>query len=307
MGSTHQRTKTLTQPIMNPNTNPIIGIINFSVLIKRNAGSWISSRESEWTDHVDRILNPERLEFRIQLLTEGLLPQFDKQTLTPSAEWFRLAIVTSSLLPQKYKQALQLAASTRPWLEVIERTPDEWIAVDKIIEDFTRGQMNRAELASFPFLSFRLDDDDFLSINYLEKCQQYTTRDNIGKFLTFPNGIKVLWAMKERRIDNISEVTKPFIAIGTAAVCEAERQTGKVISNPKSVFVGGNHYDIPKRFPTITDVSPNMFLWSHHATQDTHGRFKADAFKESWSQRPKRSELHNTINNFPSVEKFIFP
>lgn len=287
-------------------TNPIIGIINFSVLIKRNTGSWISSRESEWTEHVNRMLNPERLEFRIQLLTEGILRQFDKQTLPPSAEWFRLAIVTSSLLPEKYRQKLDLAASIRPWLKIEERTPDDWIAVDKIIEDFTKIHTQRNQSPSTPFLSFRLDDDDLLSISYLEKCQHYITKENIGKLLTFQSGIKALWDVDDRRIENLAEVTKPFIAIGTAAICEAERSTGKVISTPKSVFVGGNHYDIPKRFPTIIDNSPNMYLWSHHKTQDTHGRFKSDAFNGPWIQRPKITELHEKICSFPAIEQFIY-
>lgn len=263
-----------------PKKKPMIGILKFSVLSKKEINSWISSRERSWDEHVASILDSNRLNFRTEILLNGLLKQISLQTIPLDQNWFKLIIVISTLLPSQYKSKLYLAAKHYPWLDIIERGPDEWIGAEAIITEALVEMMSGNKSQSIStFMSFRLDDDDFLPVDYVERCQSHIKKENINKFVTFPLGAKILWTKDSIKICNYEVASRPFIAIGLGVICAFDSDRRKIISEIKSVFVGVNHYKIKDSFDHIIDNSSDMFLWSHHHSQDTFGRFKSVEFK----------------------------
>lgn len=290
------------QPLQAP-LYPMVGVMFFSILTKRSTGSWISSRENDWEDHVKNILSIDRLRFRLKLLTEVTIPQLAQQTLKPDRSWFRFIIITSKLLPDEIKDALYEAAKSHPWLSIQERGPDDWLAAEPAVGLELKDMPCAYDTETFPFFSFRLDDDDFLALSYLEKTQQYIRHENVNKLVTYDKGEKILWDIENARICNIASNEKAFLALGLGAVCEADTKTKNVVSDVKSVYVGKNHFELGEDYQHIIDHSESMYVWSHHPSQDTFGRFKSSSFEGNWTSPP--DDISERLQSFPNLLKFV--
>ena len=288
---------------MSPDNHPFpaVGLMKFSVISSRDKGSFISSREKSWEDHVSSMLDPERLRFRLRFLTEVTLPQLDKQTLGSSRNWFSLTIIISELLPQPVKAELYDAALGYPWLRIVERGVDDYAAANTLVRDALCG-MERGP-GEQPYLSFRLDDDDTLPLNYLENVQNYIRMENVGKFITFTRGAKILWDSKSFIIRNYEVENRSFMAIGLGIVGLFDFTSRRYVSKTTTVFVGMNQFQIKNAYPFIEDDAPNMFIWSHHGFQDTYGRFTSGQFKDEWVAAP--ADMSEKLAMYPALLKFI--
>lgn len=260
----------------------VVGVVNFSTLCKKNSGSFISSRENDWEEHVSRILKPERLMLRLKLFTELSLPLFDVQELKPKKEWFRLVVIISDLLPAEYKLQLKKAEAIRPWLTIEERSENDWLdakgAIKRALSDMVRDE----EADVVPFASFRLDDDDFISTNFLKEVTEHVTKSNVNSFLTFSNGYKCVW--EKEKITNIVPVHMPLIAIGLTHIGLYNKELDCFSTKPETVFAGINHYELDKEHNVIDIETSAGFVWSQHSHQDTAGRFKSSEIKNEWNE-----------------------
>lgn len=286
---------------MNGALRPIVGAMRFSTISSRDKGAFVSSRERSWEDHVAAILSPERLRFRLRFLTEVTLPQIAAQTIVPHQDWFRLSITTSNLLPPEMLAVLHDEEAKYPWLRIAERGVDDWVGLPALC---------KTALTEMPFtgtyepvLTFRLDDDDTIPTNYIERAQPRITPDNIDKILTFSNGAKVLWSPDDFTIQNYEEISRPFIAIGLGAITAFDFDKKDFVSNMQTVFVGFNHYDIRERLAFIEDDTPGMFIWSHHPSQDTFGRFKSTEFAGEWEAPPP--DISEKLRGYPALANFV--
>lgn len=283
---------------------PIVGLIRFNLISKKEIGSYISSRERQWDEHVATIMDHERLIFRSSLLINGVLKQISIQTLNPSESWFRLIVVISTLLPSEFKSQLYTVAKSYSWLQIVEKNPEEWVGAEQLIcNALNEITCNSTSFDPVPFLSFRLDDDDFLPVDYLERCQSHIAIKNINKFLTYKNGAKILWSKDNCKICNYEKIERPFIAIGLGAVCRYDPSSNKIDSKVKSVFAGISHYDIKNAHEFIVDNSDHMFIWSHHNFQDTHGVFKSVEFKGPWDSIP--ADIYGQFVKYPALVNFL--
>lgn len=275
----------------------VIGIVNFSTLCKKNSGSFISSREKDWSEHQEQILSDERLALRTKLFTEISLPLFDLQSRTPRNGNFQLVVLISSLLPSKYKTILMAAASIRPWLQIEERGIDDWLDAPGAI----KRALKRMNMEDFQdnciFSSFRIDDDDFVSTQYLENLEKYITTEHKGKFITFSLGYKCVW--NRGKITNLAPIHKPLIAIGLAHIGCYNASSDQFTTEPQTVFAGMNHFDLKKSHGVIEDSGKYMFMWSQHPHQDTIGRFKSVELEDCWSEIP--ADIIGSVLEFPSI------
>ncbi|UBQ40023.1 glycosyltransferase [Comamonas thiooxydans] len=280
--------------------NPCVGLMRFSTISSRDKGAFISSREKSWDEHIASILDPRRLEFRINFLSKITLPQIDNQTLRADPSWFSFIVIISELLPENFKKILYSEKEKYPWLKVVERGVDDWVGAELLIKESLLSMDYTDEV---PFLSFRLDDDDSISVKFLEKSQFYINGDNVDKFLTFSRGAKILWAKNDFSIKNYQKEHRPFIAIGLGAISNFNYQTGDFSSKIRTVFIGLNHYEIKENNSFIDDESEDMFIWSHHASQDTFGRFKSVEFKGEWVEPP--DSIFSDLSDFPYLKNYV--
>lgn len=273
----------------------VVGVVNFSTLCKKNAGSFISSREQEWELHVQKTLDDERLKLRTKLFCEISIPQLDLQVYESSLVSFELVVLISEILPDVYKNELYDLSKIRPWLVIEERKENDWLdargAIRRSVARLTEKDSGEKHL----FASFRLDDDDFLSINYLHKLSGYISEGNLNKFVTFPIGKKCVW--KNNKIVNLAEFDSPLIAIGLAHIGLYNKSKDELCTKPESVFAGINHYEINKDYEVIEDRSESMYFWSQHSFQDTAGRFKHSEINEFWDDSDY--SLLKKFKNFP--------
>lgn len=281
--------------------NPVVGLMRFSTISVREKNSFVSSRENSWDDHVASILDPQRLEFRIRFLLEVTLPQLNNQTVGTSKDWFSFIILISDLLQDEFKEQLYNAQKKYEWLRISERGINDWIAAEKEIKDSLSSMPFYDEAR--PFMSFRLDDDDTLPLDYIEKCQKHIKESNANKFLTFPNGAKILWSNNGFSIKNFQNENRPFIAIGLGAISIFNFQSKDYSSELKTVFVGINHYQLKESQNFIEDNEDGMYIWSHHASQDTFGKFKSSLFDGEWKYCPEN--VYAYLSKFPFLIKHI--
>lgn len=286
---------------MQDKPSPTVGLMKFSAISTRDTNSFISSREKGWDAHLASILDPVRLRFRLRFLMEVTLPQLEHQTLKPDREWFALVIVTTTLLPEDIKSALHDATRKYPWLRIVERGVDDWVGMTQagkhalLAMEYIGNQV--------PFLTFRLDDDDTLPLQYLEKARGHVVPSNVDKVLTFTRGAKILWRSSEFVVCNYAEERCPLIAIGLAAIAAFDFERKDFASKLQTVFVNLNHYMIKDSLPVIEDETPHMFIWSHHVFQDTFGRYKSVEFPGEWAAVP--DDIADKLAQYPSLAAFV--
>ena len=274
----------------------IVGVVNFSTLCKKNSGSFISSREKSWDEHVEIILNELRLESRLKFFTEVSLPIFDLQSESPDESWFSLVVLISDMLPQKFKNKLEKSASIRPWLRIEERGEDDWLDAPGAVRRSLNNMISESDLENTLFSSFRIDDD-FISTEYLRELLQCIEVKNQGKFVTFSNGYKCAWDGDS--LVNLVEIKKPLIAIGLAHVGSFDKDNNAFSTTPETVFAGMNHYELDAEHAVLEKHEPPMFIWSQHKNQDTAGRFKSVEIAESWGE--VSPDIISKLQNFPSL------
>ncbi|ADN74659.1 hypothetical protein Fbal_0445 [Ferrimonas balearica DSM 9799] len=283
---------------------PIIGLINFSTLCKKNSGSFISSRESDWETHKQSVLSRSRLEERLFYFEQVSLKQFDSQVDVNYFEEFRLVILISTLLHDDLKKKVYELQVGRPWMIIEERGEEDWLdatgAISRALISLIRGRATKyINEDKVCFASFRLDDDDFLSTNFLKSLSSYINDDNAGKFVTFSHGFKCCWISK--RIVNLVRIHKPLIAIGLSHIGQFCTKTMDFSTDPKTVFSGVNHYKIGESSSVIEDITPGMFIWSQHSNQDTHNRFKSVEIEDYWREIPNEN-LYKDLGGYDGIE-----
>jgi hypothetical protein len=267
----------------------IIGIINFNTLCKKNSSSFISSRESEWENHKANILDKRNIDFRLNILINHSLPNL--LNYIPQDVCFNIVILYSSLLDDDTQQTLHDYAHKFNEIILESRSEEDYLDIN--------GSIKRV-LSSIPiqrdkviFGSFRLDDDDILSNQYLSELSNYVVLENLNKFITFSNGIECLW--KNNNIDKLCFCNKQFIAIGLSHIGLFDNKSFQFLTEPQTVYCGISHFDIPKKFEYIIDDTPNMFIYSRHNLQDTSTKYKF------WNKNVINNLDKNIIENFPTI------
>lgn len=288
---------------MTSNNKPVICALRFSIVLERDKDSWISSRDNLWEEHISKMMDLKRLRFRLFLLENIVIPQLLLQTVPVDKSWFRLLIFTSTLLPDIIIDQLNALALNHNWISIVKRAPSEWMSVDIATAIALDSIFQGNPKDKIPFCSMRLDDDDFLSIDFMEKIQSYISMENVNKFVTFPFGDKILWDEHTHAICNVEPVERPYIAIGLSAICEFDSLNNTIVSAVKTVFAGINHKKIGDKYNCIIDDSKGMYLWSHHFSQDTFNKFEDEFFLTIEPQEFK-SRVVDLLNKFPSIENY---
>ncbi|MCX7131392.1 glycosyltransferase [Aeromonas sp.] len=302
-----RRCSTIRISYLGDNNKYIVGLINFSTLIKRTSGSFISSRENDWNEHVARILDQTRLNIRTNFLLENTIPSLSKQINTLGYNKFRLCILISNILPHEYKERIYSAAQSNTWIIIEERDVDGYLdaqgAISRSLQKSLSDEPNKDNLDNVTFSSFRLDDDDFLPNDYLSHLSKYITSSNQGKFVTFENGYQGLWNSACNKIENIITSHRPLIAIGLAHIGGYNYSANGFTTEPATVFAGLSHYDISNKYSVIHDTTEGMFFWSQHENQDTAGKFKSTQIKEKWNNIP--DFVHAMLPRFDFLKKYF--
>lgn len=190
------------------NKAPIIGFVRYSQKIK-----FVSNRD---------VFEPEYFEYRYKIFKEVTLKSFQQQTNSN----FVLLLLHSENMPSQYKERF------------IELEKENSFLYNIFIED-SQESFNEAISKSIDYVSFenesaitfRIDNDDAVQNNFIEKLGGFLKKDFIGFSLSIP----LIHIVK--RISNqlylLQELYIPANAIGLANVTNREHF--------RTVFNLGNH------------------------------------------------------------------
>lgn len=273
------------------NDVPYIGITRFSVLAPKGSGLRINATENQ-DRYLSELFNYSRMSDRMFIFSEIAAPIL--QTFSNHFN-YRHLVQYSPELPFEWKNKLFELSLKFPVIRPIEVTDED--IVDSV----------RKEVLSWPrsfrgiFVWFRIDDDDVLSIDYLEALSKFVSADTVGMAVSFPRVVSGLYA--NRQFADIHNVLSPSNSQGQAYICRANRNLG-IIETPPML----PHHRVSEFLPLITSGEEPFAFWTRHALQDTSiSGAKLGAKLSNLQAELGKFPFYpdsETIFKFPTLEKY---
>lgn len=207
-------------------------------------------------DRIAKVLSDERLQMRFAYFENVCLPSLDAQI----NKNFVVVLRCSDLLPEKWKKKLHELVSSRSYIYTAMLPLDEFpIPYEKrLLQD------QILPVDADTVITARIDDDDAVADDYVEKLSKYLRPAFQRHAISFPNGFFMeTIGDGPRKKFKLAPVRKINIAIGLAFV--SSRNLGNtILSFPV------NHRVLDTAVPVIIDSTKPMFIVTCHASNDTN-------------------------------------
>ena len=148
-----------------------IGLIRFSMYSEQNFGSWAASRGKDTRAYRDELFSEVRLKKRLSIFEAVTLPSLDAQT----RDNFLIFIMISDLLPQPFIDRLNTLSNGRKYLKVVSFPPSVSVA--------QAGREIIKNIHVKSCVSFRLDDDDALAENFIQRLADESAVASDGEII----------------------------------------------------------------------------------------------------------------------------
>lgn len=235
----------------------IVGIVRFSVLSTLKSPFHVY-KDNDFISVKEAVLNHSRLSERFALFETITLPSLDSQ----SEKGFKILVVAPRLLPDQWRSRLDYLVEKRDYLHVTYENE----------EDFTMSKCSPLILekllsTSGSFFTFRIDDDDALSVYFMEYVRRYISKKHLNFALSLCKGFYL--DIDPSGAYKVKARTVPNIAVGFGYISDW--------SCPRTLFdVSEKHLYSHLRFPVILDATRNFFLAVTHSSNDTGRKRKLD-------------------------------
>lgn len=218
--------------------NRIVGFCRFAFL---GRGDWMGMQGANATEtgvlaeRARMLFDPERMRQRLFTLEHITLASIASQT-DPD---FQFYILTSESLPDEWLHRLALLCDKIPQAQLlVSGVPDTNRALKAQLSEISRAD-------GCPPMQFRLDDDDAVGVQYIEKLRSHgrmlaeLPRVAIG----FPRGLSII--TYQGAAPTFWRTHRGFTGAGAAA---------RLLQDNKSIFAV-NHFNLPRRMSAFTDLS----------------------------------------------------
>lgn len=212
------------------------------------------SRENQKDLYRQLLFGKNRLDQKFTTFQNITLPSITNQT---SDDWVWL-IFTSNKLPQEYFNKL---------IHLIDDSPKIFLIPVKDFNEFFEKNLNYKYQK--PYATVRIDDDDGLNLQYVEKLQNYKKHN--GSIISFTEGTLV--KIKNNNVIKGEKYSEKNIALGMAGIGMA-------------IYGLGRHKIINEKFDVIYDSSPNMYFLNCSPYTDTKRGFTS--FERNFRKIKKR-------------------
>lgn len=226
------------------------GTTRFSVYVP-GSNAWVVSRDMDEADYVSHLYSDDRLEPRFDIFFGKSAPIL--QALSERHR-YRHILQYSANMPTKWKDRLYALSADFPVLKLKEIS-NATGAADTMLQ-LLEGE------GSQTIATFRVDDDDILSADYLDQLAPYTVTAFHGMAVSLGLGVAAIYCNGE--FTELREIKQPLISIGQAYIGRYNAETHK-LHLPRSQ----SHAQIDRYTPTILDSRSHAFVWTHHVNQDT--------------------------------------
>ena len=191
-------------------------ITRFSILDKSNKKFKSSNIE---------LFNKKRLDYKFECFEKMTLPNIINQT-NQNYIWY---IYSSEYLPDEYKKRL---------LNLTNKYNKIKCLFIKSFNEFNKINIQQ----NIDYCTIRIDDDDSLCLNFIEKLQIY--KENKNKIINFPIGIT--YTIENNEIIYGKIFNQKNIAVGLCAI-------------NMNIYDCGNHMKVHTKYAVIYDETPDMY------------------------------------------------
>ena len=159
----------------------IIGFLRYSVVTEESVGHFARTRRAGFAEACAQVFDPRRLAARAALFEAITLPCFRQQATLGIP--FELCVLVSPALPASWRDRLERSVADAPFVRLVEVAPDEQVA----------AVTERVSYADLPptvthVTTFRIDDDDCVSDDYMALLAAASNDANAGKVHSFNQG-----------------------------------------------------------------------------------------------------------------------
>lgn len=266
----------------------IIGVTFFSVL--QGLSNKYVIHNKDYKDYVDDLFEEKRLDLKTEIFFKISLPSLqgmDKQGCSYSHY-----ILYSKQLPEKYKMNIKESINKYSFLRGVEI--DDYIDFD--IKSILNEDIDKGEV----FAYFGLDDDDLISIDYLQKIKDYVNKEFVGFNICLSKGFSGYY---DGEVSNVRELRFPFINIGQARICNRENNGNIYIPNK------GSHMRTDEKCPTVIDSTSPTFFWLRHHMQDTFSTADESEIKTKINRDLDEHDYPKSsiLAKFPVLKEYMIP
>lgn len=228
------------------------------------------------------IFDEKRLAQRHQLFEELLIPSLLAQT----DKDFSLAVLVTDNLPQLELKRLR---------ETINGFPQAFL-VKVPARGFLRGAceraLKRAGLESkAPYVTFRIDDDDALAVDYVASLRALATESDTTHAVSFTRGLEVTLGNSV----NAQRDNRPCTGAGLALLSVPTEEAAH--KKYPTVYQLGAHRKVGEVVPLVTSTDELMFLRTLHGSNISKAGIRPIPFLES----PRVDRL--LLGRFPTVTR----
>lgn len=202
--------------------------------------------------YLNYLWSPERMAVRQQIFLTLAVPLL--QQLRERHD-YRHVVTYSPEMPDPWQSALHEAAAR---YDVLDVRP----ASEGVITDIMATDLPRRGLSSRKAVWFRVDDDDLLSIDFLDYLDEHVATHDPHWAVSLAKGVAGLW--HDGQLSDLRGVHRPLGSQGLACIGWWDAATG-VLDVPEV----GSHTTIDWRMPTVLDSRRATYLQFRHAGQDT--------------------------------------
>ncbi|WP_273689880.1 glycosyltransferase [Ketogulonicigenium vulgare] len=265
----------------------VVGFCRFSFL---GRGDWpeyrsipIGEEADYYEDIAANLFDPDRMERRLWTFENITIPSIKAQT----DKNFTYVVLASDVMPAIYQQRLIEICANIPQVTVI------------FSEKRNLGDVIKPVLADLwdthdDVVQFRLDDDDAIAINYVEKVHDYARRlAGIGAFaITMTRGLTAVISRKEPLW--YAFYNRPFQSAASII---------RFANRDRTVFDVG-HYAMQQRYTHIQDVQTCgsfMLQWPSASRNETLANIPSD-----WEKVGRHRFLRRCEESFPFLADVNF-
>lgn len=249
-------------------------VIRYSLLLE-DFKAWIIARKEEGS-YKDTLFDSERLNGRLDLFKTLTLPCLAQQNLIEkrlegtNIYKTQVFLATSEQLPELHKQELNKLAEKYEWLNICY-LPSRGTKLESVVTNYVEELYNELRKPIL-YSNIRLDDDDILSSNFLNRLESYITEENIGRVISLAKGYYGVYDSKSNSFTHISDLFSPKLALGLALINKYDDKGYHY--ELKSIYEAGNHTRIDHRLPVITDGRIPAYIRTVHSHADSNDERK---------------------------------
>lgn len=234
----------------------IVIFIRFSH-IQESHNAFRKGKGKELEERIEMVLSEDRLKSRFDYFENVCLPALDAQT----DQNFIVVLRCSDLLPQKWKDRL---------FELVEKRKNIYTAFLSVSErpyPFEKSLLRENLLSdeADTIITARLDDDDALAVDYIEKLRGYLHPQFKNHGITFASGyyMGTYGSDKDKRF-KLVPTRKINGSAGQAYISDRRVPRHYILSFPVV------HLLLDTLTPVIVDSQKPMFILTAHETNDTN-------------------------------------